>query len=61
MKGKVCRSCKVFVKGDKCHLCNKNAFSTSYNGLIAILDARRSKIAEKMGFTANDDYVIKVK
>lgn len=61
MKRKVCRTCKIFVEEDICPICRKASFSNSYNGLVTVLDAKRSEIAKKMGFEHNGDYVVKVK
>lgn len=61
MKKKVCRSCKVFVSGDKCQLCGKSNFATSFNGIIHFIDAQKSEIAKKMDVTANGEYAIKVR
>ncbi len=61
MKIKVCRNCKLIVEGDICPICKKGSFTNNFNGLVTILDAKRSKVAKKMGFEHNGDYVIKVK
>lgn len=61
MKAKVCRTCKIFVAEDLCPICRKSSFTNSYNGLITIIDAKRSKIAQKMGFEHNGEYVIKIR
>jgi DNA-directed RNA polymerase subunit E" len=61
MKRKVCRTCKLFVTEDICPICRKASFSNSFNGLVTVLDAKRSVIAQKMGFEANGEYVVKVK
>ena len=61
MKIKVCRTCKLIVQEDICPICKKGSFSNSFNGLVTILDCKKSKIAEKMNFEHNGEYVIKVK
>ena len=61
MKIKVCRTCKLIVKDDICPICKKGSFSNNFNGLVTILDAKHSKIAKKMGFEHDGEYVIKVK
>ena len=61
MSKKVCKSCKIFVEGDHCTLCKKNQFSTSFQGVISILDPQKSEIAEIMGLKAKGDYAIKVR
>ena len=61
MKKKVCRTCKIFVEGDLCPICKKASFSTNWQGLIAVNDVSRSKIASSMGLEANGEYCIKVR
>jgi RNA polymerase subunit RPABC4/transcription elongation factor Spt4 len=61
MKRKVCRTCKIFVEKDLCPVCKKSSFSTNWQGLVTILDAKNSKIAEHMGFKVQGDYCIKVR
>ncbi len=61
MKKKVCRTCKIFVDGDLCPVCKKSAFSQNWQGLLTVIDAKRSKVAEHMGFKTNGEYCIKVR
>lgn len=60
-KKKACKNCKMFVEGDKCPSCKGNAFSTTWQGRIAILDADKSSIAKKMGITVAGEYAVKVR
>lgn len=58
---KVCKKCKLFVKGDVCPLCKGNQFSTNWKGKLIILDPNESIIAKKLGITAKGEYAIKVR
>ena len=61
MKRKVCKKCKVFVKGNECPLCHGNQFSESWQGRINVMDANKSDIAKKIGIKVKGEYVIKVR
>lgn len=61
MKKKACRKCRVFVKGNKCPLCNSEDTTTSWKGKILILDANKSEVAKNLGIKSKGEYVIKVK
>lgn len=61
MTKKVCKTCRIFVKGDSCPICKGNQFTDSWTGRIVILDAERSEIAKKTGINVKGEYVIKVR
>jgi len=61
MSKKVCKQCKIKVDSEECPLCKKNQFSTSFQGLISVLDPNKSEIAQIMGFNAKGEYAIKVR
>ena len=61
MPKKVCKKCRIFVKGDTCPICKNNQFTTNWKGRINILDADKSMIAEKVGIKVKGEYVIKVR
>ncbi|MBS3117801.1 DNA-directed RNA polymerase subunit E'' [Candidatus Woesearchaeota archaeon] len=58
---KVCRKCKIFVKGEECSLCKGKEFSENWQGRITILDANSSEVAKKIGINAKGEYVIKAR
>ncbi len=58
---KVCKSCKVFVKGDECPICKGNQFTESWKGRIFIQDANKSEVAKKIGANVKGEYAIKVR
>ena len=61
MGRKVCKKCKMFVRKDKCPICNGNDFSENWKGRIYVLDAEKSEIAKKMEITVKGEYAIKVR
>jgi len=61
MKRKVCKKCKIFVKGDTCPLCNGSDFTETWQGRIFVLDAEKSEIAKKAGIKNKGEYAIKVR
>lgn len=58
---KVCKKCKIFVKGNECPICKGSKFSDNWKGRIFILDADRSEIAKKIGVKTKGEYAIKVR
>jgi len=58
---KVCKDCKVFVKGSECPICKKNQFSESWTGRINVVDVNKSEIAQKIGIKVKGEYVLKVR
>jgi len=58
---KVCKSCKIFVKGDVCPVCKGNQFSTNWRGRIHILNTEKSEIAKKIGAKEKGEYAIRVR
>ena len=61
MKRKVCRKCRIFVKGEQCPVCKGSNFSESWNGRINILNDEKSEIAKKINLNSNGEYAIKVR
>jgi RNA polymerase subunit RPABC4/transcription elongation factor Spt4 len=61
MKKKVCKKCKIFVDGETCPLCKRNAFSTNWQGRIYFMDVANSTIAKKISVDVKGEYAIKVK
>ncbi len=60
MSKKVCKKCKYFVKGDKCPICKGEDFETSWKGRIYIVDAKKSKIAEKIDTDVKGEYALRI-
>ncbi len=61
MAKKICKNCKMFVKGDVCPQCKKNQFTTTFKGRVIILNAEKSVIAKKIGAEMAGEYAIKVR
>ncbi len=57
-KEKVCRNCRLFVKGQVCPICNQANFSRSWKGVVYINDPNESEIAKIMGIKAPGKYCI---
>ncbi len=60
MKKKVCRSCRVFYDEEICPQCKSSDVTTTWKGRIAILDAKKSEIAQKAGYTKEGEFAIKI-
>ncbi len=60
-KERVCRSCRRFVKTEKCPVCNQSSFSTSWKGVVFVNDPTDSEIAKALGLTAPGKYCLFVK
>lgn len=58
---KVCKSCKIFVKGSECPVCKSNQLSDNWQGRVYILDADKSEIAKKIEIKQKGEYAIKVR
>lgn len=61
MSKKVCKTCRIFVEGDKCPICRNSNFTDNWKGRIYILNAEKSKIAQKAGLKVKGEYAIKVR
>ncbi|MBS3097907.1 DNA-directed RNA polymerase, subunit E'' [Candidatus Woesearchaeota archaeon] len=61
MKKKACKTCKMFVEGNKCPVCSGTDFSTNWQGRLYILDSNKSEIAKKIEVKVNGEYAIKVR
>lgn len=58
---KVCKKCKIFVKGSVCPICKGSAFSDNWKGRVVILDANKSEIAKKIEAKIKGEYAIKLR
>ncbi len=57
---KVCKKCKIFVKGNECPICHGTDFSTTWKGRIYVLDPEKSEIAKKLGIKKEGEYAIAI-
>ncbi len=60
MVSKVCRHCRLVVEGDVCPLCGKSDFTTSWAGLVYIIDPE-SEIAKAMEIEVPGKYALRVR
>jgi len=58
---KVCRKCRVFVKGKKCMTCGGIDFSSTWAGIAIVLDPAQSEVSKKMGVDLPGKYALKVR
>lgn len=58
---KVCRKCKIFVKGNECPICKETEFSESWQGRINVIDMNKSDIAKKINIKQPGEYAIKIR
>lgn len=61
MRDKVCTNCKLFVKGDKCPICQMSTFSRTWKGVVYIKDPQNSEVAKLLGVTTPGKYCLWVK
>jgi DNA-directed RNA polymerase subunit E" len=60
-RDKVCKKCKIIVKGSECPICKGNQFSTNWKGQINVIDVKKSKIAKKLDIKVKGKYALKVR
>lgn len=58
---KVCRTCRIFVEGDKCPLCGSTDLTTTHSGAAEIIDPENSIIAKAMGVETGGKYALRVR
>ena len=58
---KVCKTCKRFVKGPKCPVCNQSSLTASWKGMVIVNNPAESEIAKKLGITAPGKYCLFIK
>jgi len=59
MKKKLCKRCKLFFEHEQCPRCHSIDLATSVQGRITVLDANKSEIAKKGGYSETGEYAIK--
>ncbi len=60
-KEKVCKTCRRFVKGPTCPVCNASNLSTGWKGLVVVNNPSDSEISKALGITAPGKYCLFVK
>ncbi len=63
MKGgeKVCKTCRRFVEGSVCPVCNTAEFTRSWKGVAFIRDPNNSEVAKILNIKAPGKYALWVK
>jgi DNA-directed RNA polymerase subunit E" len=60
MTEKACKTCRRLVKGNLCPVCKTSDVTSSWKGVLVVMDAN-SEIAKEAGITAPGKYAVKVK
>lgn len=60
MVEKVCRKDRLIVKGETCPLCGGTDFTTSWAGMVEIIDVN-SEIAKAMAIEVPGTYALRVR
>ncbi len=60
-KKKVCKKCKLFIRGGECPICKGTDFSTTWKGRIIILNVEKSEVAKKLGVAQPGEYAVRVR
>jgi DNA-directed RNA polymerase subunit E" len=60
MPEKACKICRRIVKGNLCPVCKSTDVTTSWKGLLVVINPD-SEIAKEAGITAPGKYAVRVK
>lgn len=60
---KACIKCKLLVpfNVEECPHCGSREFSEEWEGMVIVLDARRSQVAKRLGIEKPGRYAIKLR
>ena len=58
---RACRNCKLITDENICPVCKGTEFSDDYSGLLIVLDAKNSILAEKLETEENGVYALKIR
>ena len=58
---RACRSCKNLTEEPICPVCKNTEFSDDFSGLLIVLDAEHSILAEKLNTTEPGAYALKIR
>ena len=58
---RACRYCKNINEETVCPVCKNTEFSDDYSGLLVVLDADNSILAEKLDTNASGNYALKIR
>ncbi len=58
---RACRYCKNINEASVCPVCKNTEFSDDYSGLLVVLDAGNSILAEKLNTSESGNYALKIR
>ncbi len=58
---RACRNCKNIHVETVCPVCKNTEFSDDYSGLLVVLDANNSILAEKLNTSESGNYALKIR
>ena len=58
---RACRYCKNISDESVCPVCKNTEFSDDYSGLLVVLDANNSILAEKLNTNEPGNYALKIR
>lgn len=58
---RACRNCKLITDENICPVCKGTEFSDDFSGLLIVLDAKNSILAEKLETDENGVYALKIR
>jgi DNA-directed RNA polymerase subunit E" len=61
MPEKACKNCHLLSNGPICPNCKSSNLSDDWTGLLIVIDAQTSEVAQKMGIKAPGRYAVRVR
>lgn len=58
---RACRYCKNMNEETVCPVCKNTEFSDDFSGLLVVLDAENSLLAEKLNTSESGNYALKIR
>lgn len=60
---KACRKCKALVprNAEQCPICGSKDFTYEWEGLVIVLDVKKSQVARMLGITKPGRYAVKLR
>lgn len=60
MAEKVCKQCRRIIEGEICPICKESQLTSSWKGLVMIINPEKSEIAKKLGITLPGKYALRL-
>lgn len=61
MSPRACRTCKMITDENVCPNCRSTDLGDDYSGLLIVLDAENSQLAEKMAIEKEGRYALRIR